>query len=210
MGFVLLVVYVFVVEDFVGEEKVGEVVKIDSSDNDLFTVWVLRMFYSLFAYVAPKDTVSFRAVDADGVERTFHFKRYTYHYDCRLFNTYFCASGVRVRYGTSSTPPSRTDYRLLQEIYVDNNPRLVLDEGRGFVMVVSTVTFTSDTTICEVGLSLYTVTYCTEECFDFDGETICYIFAEGCGEFLLDRTVFSPCRRVPANTPYTVRYRVQL
>jgi hypothetical protein len=193
-----VVAVLFVVEDYVGEDKVGDVVKLDSSDNDLFTTWILRMFYSMFQYVGRGGTVSFNAPDDTGATRTFNFKRDTGDWGCHLFNTFKCGSGVRVRYGMSSTPASRTDYRLLQEVYVDDNPRLLIDESRGFVMVESVVVFGADMTICEVGLSLYTVLYCTGS------------GAVGCGEFLLDRTVFSPCRTIPASTPYTVRYRVQL
>jgi hypothetical protein len=187
-----------VVEDFIGGERFGEVVKIDSSDGDLFTAWILRMFHAMFASVLPGGTVAFSAIDDAGTSRTFNFKRDTDLWGCHLFNTFICPSGVRVRYGISGTPASRTDYKLLQEIYVDSNPRLIIDESGGFVMVESVVSFGVSRTICEVGLSLYTVIYCTGS------------GADGCGEFLLDRTVFSPCRSIPAGTPYMVRYRVQL
>jgi hypothetical protein len=193
-----VVVVVFVVEDFINGERVGEVVKIDSIDGDLFTWWILRMFYALFAPVASGGEVRFRARDDAGVERDFAFKKNTGSIGCHLFNTFNCPSGVRVRFGLGSTPASRSDYKLLHEIYVDDNPALVIDEDRGFVMVESSVVFGSDRTVCEVGLSLYTVLYCTVS------------GAYGCGEFLLDRTVYSPCRSIPAGVPYTVRYRVQL
>jgi hypothetical protein len=193
-----VVVVLFVVEDYINGVRVGEVVKLDSSDGDLFTNWILRMFYALFAYARQYGSVSFRARDDTGVERVFDLKsafgcepEYTVDH---IFNTVYCLQFVRVRYGTSSTPPSRTDFRLLSEIYVDSNPRLILDEGGGRVVVESTVSFGADTTICEVGLSLaMTVARC-----------------DVCGEVLLDRTVFPRCRDVPANTPYTVRYVVQL
>jgi len=199
---VCVVVVLFVVEDFIGGERVGEVVKIDSSDGDLFTNWILRMFYALFAYVGVDGLVSFNASDDAGVTRTFYFKGSSGGLACYLFDTFWCSSGVRVRYGSGSTSPSRSDYRLSNEIFVDSNPRLVMDESRGFVMIISTVSFSSNTTICEVGLSLYTVADCV---YDPDFGWIVW-----CVEFLLDRTVFSPCRVIPANTPYTVRYRVQL
>jgi len=191
---VLGVVGLFVVEDFIGGERVGEVVKLDSSDNDLFTVWILRMFYAMFAPVLVGGIVSFSASDDTGASRTFNLKRNMDLDVFHIFTTYRCPSGIRVRYGLSSTPPSRNDYKLLQEIYVDSNPQILIDEGRGFVMVESTVTFGSNTSICEVGLSLYGTVA---------GDIVC-------GEFLIDRTVFSPCRSIPAGTPYTVRYRVQL
>ena len=191
---VWVVAGLFVVEDFVDGERVGGVVKIDSDSNDLFTTWILRVFYAMFAYAGARGDVSFSALDDTGTMRSFRLKGNFYIDSSHVFNTYACVHGVRVRYGTSSTPASRTDYRLLQEIYVDSNPRLVIDEGRGFVMVESVVIFGSDTTVCEVGLSL--------------SATVASV--EICGDILLDRTVFSPCRSIPAGTPYTVRYRVQL
>jgi hypothetical protein len=189
-----VVVVLFVVEDYIGGERVGGVVKIDSSDGDLFTTWILRLFYAMFVYANPGAWVGFSALDDTGSSRSFNLKGNFGSGPSHVFTTYRCAQGVRVRYGMSSTPPSRTDYKLLQEIFVDSNPKLIIDEGRNFTMVESTVTFGSDTTICEVGLSMSATVA-------GDG---------GCGEFLLDRTVFSPCRTIPAGTPYTVRYRVQL
>jgi hypothetical protein len=193
----VVVVVLFVVEDYVGDVKVGEVVKINSSDGDLFTAWILRMFYYVFYAVATGGSISFSAPDDTGTVRTFDVKKnLTYFYGTthHIFNTYACPSGVRIRLGTGSTAPSRTNNRLVSEIAVIGSPAIIIDENRGFVFIEGTVTFPSNTTICEVGLSLYgTVS---------DDRT--------CGEFLLDRTVFSPCRSIPANTPYTVRYRVQL
>jgi hypothetical protein len=191
---VWVVVVLFVVEDFVGGERVGEVVKVDSSGNDLFTAWILRMFYAMFSSVLRGGGVKFDVRTDDGFLRTFSLKGPSIGTTATVFSTYNCPGGVRVRYGSGTTPPSRTDYRLVSEIYVDSQPKLVIDESRGFVLVQSDVVFSSDTTVCEVGLSLYGTVA---------GDSTC-------GEFLLDRTVFSPCRSIPANTPYTVRYRVQL
>jgi hypothetical protein len=192
--FVWVVVVLFVVEDFVGGERVGEVVRIDSSGNDLFTVWILRMFYAMFSSVSRGGTVSFSATDDAGSSRSYNLKRSLAGTGATIFSTYNCPGGVRIRYGSGSTPPSRSDYRLVSEIYVDSSPRLYINESAGFVWVESFVIFSSDTTVCEVGLSLY-------------GTVAGDLF---CGEFLIDRTVFNPCRSIPANTPYIVRYRVQL
>jgi hypothetical protein len=189
-----VVVFVFVIEDYVGGDKVGEVVKLDLSDNDLFTAWILRMFYAMFASVLKGGTVSFSAFDDTGASRTFNLKISLGSATSHIFNTYSCPSGVRVRYGSSSVAPSRVDSRLLSEVFVDDNPSLIIDEGGGLVMVQSVVSFGSDTTVCEVGLSLYATVA---------GDRTC-------GDILIDRTVFSPCRTIPAGTPYTVRYRVQL
>jgi hypothetical protein len=191
---VWVVVVLFVVEDFVDGERVGEVVKIDSSDGDLFTAWILRMFYAMFSAVLRGGTVLLSVPDDIGTSRSFNIKWVATGTSATVFSTNNCPGGVRVRYGSGSTPPSRTDFRLVSEIFVDSNPTLFIDESRGFVLVQSDVVFSSAVTVCEVGLSLYGTV---------SGDSTC-------GEFLLDRTVFSPCRSIPANTPYTVRYRVQL
>jgi hypothetical protein len=189
-----VVVVLFVVEDFVDGERVGEVVKIDSDSNDLFTTWLLRLFYAMFSAVSARGAVTFSALDNTGVSRTFNLKRDLGSLQYHIFNTYTCANGVRVRYGTGSTSPTRTDTRLVSEIYVDYNPKLYIDENGSFIIIESFVVFGSSVNVCEVGLSLF-------------GNVVS---VTGCGEFLLDRTVFSPCRSVPAGTPYMVRYRVQL
>jgi hypothetical protein len=182
-----------VVEDYIGGSKVGEVVKLEFDGNDLFTSWILRAFYSMFVSVGTGGTVSFSVLDDGGVSRTLNLKRNMGATD-HIFNTNSCSHGVRVRFGANSTPPSRTDNRLLQELYVDGAPRITLNEIGGFVLIEGIAIFSSGVNVCEVGLSLYGTVA---------GVTIC-------GDILIDRTVFSPCRSIPANTPYTVRYRLQL
>jgi hypothetical protein len=185
---------VFVVEDFIGEGKVGEVVKLESNGNDLFTLWILRAFLSMFVPVPRDSRVSFSALDDTGVSRGFHMKHNILHGFPHIFSTYHCPSPVRVRFGGDSTPPSRTNFRLLQEVFVDVDPRVSVNEDAGYVLVEGIAVFPSDTIICEVGLSL--------------GGTVAG--TNVCGEILIDRTVLNPCRTIPANTPYTVRYRLQV
>ena len=184
----------FVVEDFIGDSKVGEVVKLESNGNDLFTLWILRAFLSVFVPVSTGGTVSFTALDDTGASRTFKMKFSVAGTFSHIFNTYACSHFVRVRFGRDSTPPSRTNFRLLQETYVDVNTRISLNEDAGYILIEGTAIFPSDTTVCEVGLSL--------------GATVSSYNV--CGEFLIDRTVLDPCRTVPANTPYVVRYRLQV
>jgi hypothetical protein len=185
---------VFVVEDFIGESKVGEVVKLESNGNDLFTLWILRAFFNMFVPAPVRGGVSFSALDDAGASRSFVMKGDFGSVPPHIFNTYYCSQFVRVRFGGDSTPPSRTDFRLLREAFVDVNTRVSVDEGASYVLVEGTAVFSSDTTICEVGLSL--------------GATIAG--ASTCGEILIDRTVLNPCRTIPANTPYIVRYRLQV
>jgi hypothetical protein len=148
----------------------------------------------MFAVVAVRGSVSFSVLDDTGALRTFVMKGNFGDLSSHIFNTYSCSHFVRVRFGRDSTPPSRTDFRLLQEVFVDVNTRVSLNEDAGYVLIEGTAIFPSDTTVCEVGLSL--------------GATVASDIT--CGEFLIDRTVLNPCRTVPANTPYVVRYRLQV
>jgi len=185
---------VFVVEDFIGESKAGEVVKLESNGGDLLTLWIIRAFLSMFVPASRGGTVSFTALDDTGALRTFVMKGNFGSGNDHIFTTNYCLHFVRVRFGGDSTPPSRTDFRLLREVFVDVNTRVSLNEDAGYVLIEGTAIFPSDTTVCEVGLSL--------------GATIAGY--TGCGEILIDRTVLNPCRTVPANTPYIVRYRLQV
>ena len=184
----------FVVEDFIGESKVGEVVKLESNGNDLLTLWIIRAFLSMFVPTSRGGVVRFTALDDTGASETFAMKRDFGTGNNHIFTTNSCPHFVRVRFGGDSTPPSRTDFRLLQEVYVDVNTRISLDEDAGYALIEGMAFFPSDTTVCEVGLSL--------------GATVAGYNV--CGEILIDRTVLNPCRTVPANTPYVVRYRLQV
>lgn len=184
----------FVVEDFIGDSKVGEVVKLESNGGDLLTLWILRAFLNMFVPVSRGGTLSFTVLDDAGALRTFVMKGNFGIGNNHIFTTYNCSHFVRVRFGRDSTPPSRTDFRLLQEVFVDVNTRVSLNEDAGYVLIEGTALFPSDTTVCEVGLSL--------------SATVADYAA--CGEILIDRTVLNPCRTVPANTPYIVRYRLQV
>jgi hypothetical protein len=185
---------VFVVEDFIGESKAGEVVKLESNGSDLLTLWIIRAFLNMFAVVGVGGSVSFSALDDTGASRTFVMKGNFGSGNNHIFTTYSCSQFVRVRFGSDPTPPSRTDFRLLQEVFVDVNTRVSLNEDAGYALIEGTAIFPSDTTVCEVGLSL--------------GATVNSYMV--CGEILIDRTVLNPCRTVPANTPYVVRYRLQV
>jgi hypothetical protein len=185
---------VFVVEDFIGESKAGEVVKLESNGNDLLTLWILRAFLSMFVPVSRGGAVSFTALDDTGALRTFVMKGNFGSGGIHIFTTYVCSHFVRVRFGRDPTPPSRTNFRLLQEVFVDVNTRVFVNEDAGYLFVEGTAIFPSDTTVCEVGLSFQATVSDNNVCADI----------------LIDRTVLNPCRTVPANTPYVVRYRLQV
>jgi len=184
---------VFVIEDYINGERVGKVVKWSSVDSDLFTRSIVLLFYHVLIPIARTDSAVLIARDDTGVDRFFYIKANMGSGVYNLFNTYNCPVGVSIRLGSGSSPPSRDDYRLESEVYVITNPTVRYDIPEGFVVIEVNVFFTSDVTICEVGLS-------------FRGTVA---GATTCGEFLIDRTVFSPCRIIPAYASYRVRYRVQ-
>jgi hypothetical protein len=190
---VLLVVEVIVIEDYIGGERVGEVVKWSSVDNDLFTANFIDVFWYVFFPFGIGASMILSTRDDTGADREFFIKVNMGSGVSNLFNTYNCGTGVSIRLGSGSSPPSRDDYRLESEIHVITNLTVIRNIPDGFVVIEGVVSFPSDVTICEVGLSFRATV---------SGGT-------GCGEFLLDRTVFSPCRSIPAGTPYRVRYRVQ-
>jgi hypothetical protein len=188
-----MVVVVFVIEDYINGERVGKVVKWSSVDSDLFTNNIVLLFCYVLIPLARTGSAILTARDDTGVSRDFFIKANMGSGVYNLFNTYNCPVGVSIRLGSGSSPPSRDDYRLESEVHVITNPTVSYNIPEGFVVIEGNVSFPSDVTICEVGLS-------------FRGTVA---GATTCGEFLIDRTVFSPCRSIPANASYRVRYRVQ-
>jgi hypothetical protein len=188
-----MVVVVFVIEDYINGERVGEVVKWSSVGSDLFTRNIIFLFDFVFVPLARGGSTIHGAYDDTGVRTEFFIKVNMGSGVHNLFNTHNCVTGVSIRLGSGSSPPSRDDYGLESEIHVITNPTVRFNIPEGYVVIEGSVSFPSDVTVCEVGLS-------------FRGTVS---GATGCGEFLLDRTVFSPCRVIPAGASYRVRYRVQ-
>ena len=182
-----------VVEDYVGGVMVGRVVKGRRSGGDRATQAMTRLFYAILSAGAVETWVGFSFTDVDGVDRGFTVRG---HYGTASFfwNTAYCPHGVRVRFGSGTTAPTRTDYRLANEFGVDPNPPIFVDEAGGVVTVEGHFSSGVDRDVCEVGLTLVGTV---------SGDRTC-------GEVLLDRTVWSPCRSVPAGVPYAVRYRFVL
>ena len=182
-----------VVEDYVGGVMVGRVLKGRRIGGDRATQAMTRLFYAILGVGASGSGVEFSFVDVDGVDVTFTV-RGNYYGAHFFWNTYSCPYGVRVRFGSATTAPTRTDYRLANEFGVDANPLIVVDEAGGVVTVEGRFSSGVDRDVCEVGLTLAGTV---------SGDRTC-------GEVLLDRTVWSPCRSIPAGTPYAVRYRFVL
>ena len=182
-----------VVEDYIGGVMVGRVVKGRRIGGDRATQAMTRLFYAILGVGASGSEVGFSFVDVDGVDVTFTVRR-NYYGIYFFWETYNCPRGVRVRFGSATTAPTRTDYRLANEFGVDANPLIVVDEAGGVITVEGRFSSGVDRDVCEVGLTLA-------------GTVSDY---RTCGEVLLDRTVWSPCRSIPAGTPYAVRYRFVL
>jgi hypothetical protein len=121
----------------------------------------------MFSSILVGGSVTFSALDDRNISRTFAVRRTSSATAATIFSTYACSGGVRVRYGSGSRSPVRSDSRLDSEIYVDGSPKLVIDESRGFVLVQSDVIFSSSVTICEVGLSLYGTVAGYDVCGEF-------------------------------------------
>jgi len=179
-----------VIEDYVGGALVGRIVKGRACDGDLST----RNFHNFMTALFYDSSLEFSVVDVSGYPRTFRIRYFDGDFSRGVifWNRQYCDHAVRVRFGSGSTPPLRTDYRLASEFLVVTNPEVRFDAAGGFVYIEAGFTDVVARDVCEVGLTLVGTVYGSGTC----------------GEVLLDRTVFSPCRSIPANTPYVVRYRL--
>ena len=184
----LVVVVVFVIEDYINGEKVGEVVKWSSVDGDLFTRNIILLFYHVFARLARGDSTGLVARDDTGTERIFIIKGDMGSGVHNLFNTYNCATGVSIRFGSGSSPPSRDDYRLLFEL-VRVSASLSYDVSNYVITISGSWTPNINVSLCEVGLYI-------RACDRY-----------GYARFLLlDRSVLSPCRSVSAGETVSASY----
>jgi len=179
-----------VIEDYVDGVMVGRIVKGRACGGDLST----RNFYNFMANVFSVALQDFSVVDDGGVSRTvrIRFSTTDFNKGSIFWNTYRCVHAVRVRFGSGATLPSKTDFKLESEFLAVTNPVVRVDEAGGFVYIEAGFTDVVPRDVCEVGLTLAGTV---------SGNSTC-------GEVLLDRTVFSPCRSIPAGTPYVVRYRL--
>jgi hypothetical protein len=162
------------------DEKVG-----GGSGGDLVTLWAFRLICCIFSVAPRGTTVSFSFTDLSGA---------SYTQRCIGTSSYdFLGTGCGERapyigFGSSSTPPSRTDYRLGFELARVRGSHYV-DESAFSCSVVGSWSPTSDVTVCEVGLFMLV---CTDN---------------GDARFVLfDRTVLDPCVSVSAGETISVVY----
>ena len=149
--------------------------------NDLGTNWFGRMMATIFK--SSKVAFQFAVVDVGGMSRNI-YERHSigatifnsiYNYDC----------GAYIGVGTGTASPTKTDYKLANE--VSRQPAITsFTDGADTFAVIATFTLASDTNIYEIGL----------------------FWKEGYGgnTWLLDRTVLSSPVMFPANTAMIVAY----
>jgi hypothetical protein len=169
----------------IGEELFEEYLrrKRELLKNDLGTDWFGRLMATLFRNDAKAATPSFTVVDVTGTSRTIYAK---YTPFAIVFNsTYNSDCGCYIGIGTGTTPPTKQDYKLANEVARVAAGATYADGGTSF-SVSATFSLLSDTQITEVGL------------FWKEGYTS-YIF-------LLDRTLLNPPVTFPADTPMVVNY----
>jgi len=160
--------------------------------NDLTTLWLWRFFIALFTPAPLDHTTSFSFTDTGGTARSQSVKGLVGTYALFL-NTDYCVNRFWIGYGSSSTPPSRTDYKLGSKLG-DGVATMTLDEAAGILTFSVSFTITAATTVYEVGL-------------EWEGAVAGY---GTCGRFLVDRSVFPDGIPVSAGQVLTIIYRFLL
>jgi len=160
--------------------------------NDLTTLWGIRAFGATLAPTGVSGSTLFSFTDTTGTARTQNIK--VNAGSAYIFlNTNYCNNRLWIGYGSSSTPPSRSDYKLGSKLG-EGLAGVTADETQGTVTISASFTMTAGTTVYEVGLEWEgTVAGCTT-----------------CGRFLVDRTVFPDGIRISAGQTLTVIYRLIL
>ena len=162
--------------------------------NDLTTLWLRRLFIALFTPVITGQVASFSFTDTAGTARTQGIKRPTgidATADAFFINTQVCNNRFWISYGSSSTAPSPTDFRLGSKLG-EGVATMTLDETTGIMTFSVSFTITTSITVYEVGL-------------EWEG---CVSSYNVCGRFLVDRTIFPDGIPVSAGQVLTIIYRI--
>ena len=158
--------------------------------NDLTTLWLRRLFIALFTPLTTGGATSFSFTDTTGTARTQYIKRDLGTYPS-FFNLPPCNNRFWIAYGSSSTAPSPTDFRLGNKLG-EGVATMTIDETAGIMTFSVSFTITTDITVYEVGL-------------EWEG---CVAGVATCGRFLVDRTVFPDGITVSAGQVLTIIYRI--
>jgi hypothetical protein len=169
-----------------------------SGNGDMVTLWFLRVVAAIFEPVpAGAHGPPFPFIDITGTSRSIRAKAATgtaVPANEIIWNTSGTAHNrFWISVGTSNTPPSPSDFRLGNKIAEVLATRYI-DESTRTITLSGAITFTSDTTIYEVGLEW--------EC-NVAGATTP-------GRILVDRTVFPDGIPVTAGRTLAVVYRITM
>jgi hypothetical protein len=165
-----------------------------SGNGDMVTLWFFRLVAAIFEpVVAGVSGTPFPFVDVTGASRSIRAK-YSASMGDVIWNTYMGAHNrFWISVGLVGVEPTPTDYKLGYKVAEVLATRYV-DESARTITLSGGITFTSDTTIYEVGLEW--------EC-NVGGVTTP-------GRILVDRTVFPDGIPVRANQTLSVVYRITL
>jgi hypothetical protein len=174
----------------VNEDLFKEVLKrVRERPHDLATAWYLRILGAIFNATTALGSVTASYVDTTGTSRTQTFKT-GLGGSTLFFNTGACNNRLFIVYGNSSTAPTRSDYRLGNELG-EGVAGVTVDEDAGILTISGSFTFATGTVIYEVGLEWEATV---------SGANVC-------GRVLLDRTVIPGGIAVAAGQTLTVVYR---
>jgi hypothetical protein len=166
--------------------------KMNSKESmDYSTRWFIRLIYKIFEPVSSSGSNYVTWTDITGTSRTAFIKAKISADE--LWTTYSCNFRMWISVGTSSTAPTRDDFKLGNKI-AEGIASISVDETNGIITLSASFSFTSDTTIYEVGLDLEAA---------IGGQSVC-------GRVLFDRTVISNGIIVPAGQTLSVVYKFTL
>jgi hypothetical protein len=182
----------------VNEELFNEVLRRvgEGKGSDMATAWFLAVLQAILGPTTAGGTTSASYTDTSGAARTQNFKNVLYGYyttsptAVNFFNTGTCNNRLWIGYGTSSTPPTRSDYKLGNKLG-EGITSISVDESQGVLTISASFTFTTSTVVYEVGL-------------EWEGTVASNAT---CGRVLLDRTVIPNGIPVAAGQTLTVVYR---
>jgi hypothetical protein len=163
----------------------------EESGDDLLTLWIYRIIRGLFTPVIGGGSCFESFTDITGTSRTQGIKNAC---NASMFNTtWACSNRLWIAYGSSSAPPTRTDFRLGSKLG-DAVATFTSDETARTITLTAGWTLPADTVIYEVGLEW----------------EMTVAGATTCGRVLVDRTVFPGGITVRAGQTLTISYVVSV